>query len=255
MVISTFDLCPLCQKSKNLRRSHIISKFVERLLKGRSLTGALTKLEKGIRKKAQSLDNYYLLCKDCEALLGRDEDKFSKYVFWPYWKDGLSRFRTGDWAYRFALGLCFRTALHVLRNHQRPIPERMRNILESSTENWRYILMRAARPRQHQGFYIWAYPIPPNERGPKGTMDVGEFVLTASKPDVYEKGPLAFVAAHLPGFLVLGGLFPRAPIPWEPIRITEDTQVIETKPFPDACLESLFQFLSQDIRGKLGFTS
>jgi len=95
--------CKLCGQQKTLRYSHIVPAFAVRWLKETSLTGYLKTLKSKVR--VQETRRVYLLCDDCEQILGRDEKTFCEKIFIPYHELNQQKFEYGPWLRRFIVGL------------------------------------------------------------------------------------------------------------------------------------------------------
>jgi hypothetical protein len=96
-------LCKLCGQQKELRYSHIVPAFAVRWLKQTSLTGYLKTFKSKVR--VQETKRVYLLCADCEQILGRDEKIFCEKIFIPYHEKNQQQFEYGSWLRRFIVGL------------------------------------------------------------------------------------------------------------------------------------------------------
>src|SRR3989442_232905 len=55
--------------------------------------------------RVQETKRVYLLCADCEQILGRDEKIFCEKIFIPYHEKNQQRFEYGSWMRRFIVGL------------------------------------------------------------------------------------------------------------------------------------------------------
>jgi hypothetical protein len=75
--------CQLCGFKKPLRKSHIIPNFVNRFLKGTSLTGYLRQ-SGDIHKRVQDGIKVELLCNECELKFSKWESEFAKEIFLPH---------------------------------------------------------------------------------------------------------------------------------------------------------------------------
>src|SRR6266851_967267 len=95
--------CKLCGQQKELQYSHIVPAFAVRWLKATSLTGYLKTPKSKVHQ--QETKRIYLLCSDCEQLLGKDEKTFCEKIFIPYHEQKQSVFTYGPWLKRFIIGL------------------------------------------------------------------------------------------------------------------------------------------------------
>ncbi|KKN07067.1 hypothetical protein LCGC14_1070910 [marine sediment metagenome] len=81
-VFKIFDYpkCALCKEPKELRSSHIISKFVLKWIKKTSKTGKMRDLD---YKRTQDSLKFPLLCDDCEQRISKFENYFAEMIFHP----------------------------------------------------------------------------------------------------------------------------------------------------------------------------
>ena len=135
-------ICRLCGNNGLLLYSHLIPRFAVKWLKKTSATGYLRSLLSG--KRQQETRREYLLCPNCERLLGRDEKRFSERIFIPYQqKPHLpTSFTYEEWFLRFLVGLHWRALVT-----SDPVPENLRTIFDAAGERWRqYLLGQAPDP-------------------------------------------------------------------------------------------------------------
>lgn len=78
--IIEFPKCALCQEPKDLRKSHIVPKFISNWIKNTSKTGKLRDLD---YKRIQDSLKIFLLCKECEQKLSKFEKYFADKIFHP----------------------------------------------------------------------------------------------------------------------------------------------------------------------------
>lgn len=82
------SICYLCKKEAILQESHLIPSFVGKWLKKTSITGYFRQsINPNLRK--QDLLKQHLLCKDCEIMISKYEDKFFEDIFFPYVNEEL----------------------------------------------------------------------------------------------------------------------------------------------------------------------
>jgi SEC-C motif len=95
--------CKLCGREGVLQLGHIFPRFAVNWLKKTSATGYLRNLTSP--KRQQETRREYILCAECEQLLGRDEKTFAERVFVPYHGRRQTAFDYGGWFRRFLAGL------------------------------------------------------------------------------------------------------------------------------------------------------
>jgi len=76
-------VCALCNKTRTLKESHIVPKFIGKWLKNTSLTGHIRNVQEA-NKRAQDITKEYLLCGDCEQKFSNYERPFAENIFKPH---------------------------------------------------------------------------------------------------------------------------------------------------------------------------
>jgi hypothetical protein len=133
--------CKLCGQQKTLRYSHIVPAFAVRWLKETSLTGYLKTLKSKVR--VQETRRVYLLCSDCEQILGRDEKTFCEAIFIPYHEQNQQRFEYDGWLRRFIIGLHWK----VLVTKEETYPAEAEAAYAKAESDWRqFLLGKSASP-------------------------------------------------------------------------------------------------------------
>jgi hypothetical protein len=134
-------ICKLCGQQKTLQYSHIVPAFAVRWLKETSLTGYLKTLKSKVR--VQETKRVYLLCSDCEQILGRDEKTFCEEIFIPYHEHNQQRFEYGSWLRRFIVGLHWK----VLVTKEQTYPAEAEASYTKAESDWReFLLGQSASP-------------------------------------------------------------------------------------------------------------
>jgi hypothetical protein len=133
--------CKLCGQQKTLRYSHIVPAFAVRWLKETSLTGYLKTLKSKVR--VQETRRVFLLCGDCEQILGRDEKIFCETLFIPYHEKNQQQFEYGSWLRRFIVGLHWK----VLVVKEETYPAEAEAAYAKAEADWRqFLLGQSASP-------------------------------------------------------------------------------------------------------------
>ena len=141
--------CKLCLQEKELKLSHIIPRFAAKWLKETSLTGYMRGLKSTNRQ--QETRREYLLCGDCEQLLGRDEREFCQQVFIPYHEAKATLFAYDIWLKRFLIGVHWR----VVVTAREPVPAAVRTILDRAAETWRRFLLKESDEDAGAEFHLF----------------------------------------------------------------------------------------------------
>jgi hypothetical protein len=133
--------CKLCGQQKTLQYSHIVPAFAVRWLKETSLTGYLKTLKSKVR--VQETKRLYLLCSDCEQILGRDEKTFCEKIFIPYHEQNQQQFEYDEWLRRFIVGLHWK----VLVAREEKYSAEVEAAYAKAESEWRqYLLGQLASP-------------------------------------------------------------------------------------------------------------
>jgi hypothetical protein len=101
--------CRLCGKEAELQFGHIFPRFAVNWLKKTSATGFLRNSLTAQRQ--QDSERAYLMCRDCEQILSKDEKTFAEKIFIPYHEKNVTEFEYGTWLTRFLAGLHWKTLL------------------------------------------------------------------------------------------------------------------------------------------------
>lgn len=136
-------ICALCQKEKELVKSHIVPHFVFRWLrkssisKLRSLTNINVPIQDGIKIP--------LLCKECEGLISKWESEFAEKIFYPFhnleYEDSFN-FEYQEWCLRFLISLSWRNLdYHIYRKGNHPFYGEQEEIVGKAYESWRDFLL------------------------------------------------------------------------------------------------------------------
>jgi SEC-C motif len=128
----------LCGQHKTLRRSHIVPAFAVRWLKETSATGYLKSFKSKVR--VQETKRVYLLCDDCEQILGCDEKTFCEMIFVPYHEQNQHQFDYGPWLRRFIVGQHWKV---LVTREEKYAPE-IEAIYDQAESAWRQFLLRNA---------------------------------------------------------------------------------------------------------------
>lgn len=99
--------CALCGAFTDLQLSHIIPKFVFRMLTKTSVG----KLRGGINPNVpiQDGEKHYLLCKQCEELFSTYETEFATKIFYPFQEGTQKRFQYDEWLQKFIVSVSWRS--------------------------------------------------------------------------------------------------------------------------------------------------
>lgn len=201
------DECALCGKTKDLRDSHIIPRFVIRWMKK---TGATPFLRK-VSDPDTRIQDYHeeLLCDDCEQIFSDFEREFASNVFYPHVRGEREKFEYGDWLYKFVLSISWRLLVSDLAAWQDYDGVKQESI-EDIKDVWKEILLGnipiSADPSTHHIIFLDELDL--NESDPEAPDNFeiymqrsidGTSVSSNSEVHVYFKFPkILFFSCILP---------------------------------------------------------
>lgn len=142
-------ICKLCGQKKELRYSHIVPAFAVRWLKQTSLTGYLKTFKSKVR--VQETKRVYLLCADCEQILGRDEKTFCEKIFIPYHEKNQQQFKYGPWLRRFIVALHWK----VLVTREEKYPPKTEAIFAKAESDWQQFLLGQSASPGNAEFHLF----------------------------------------------------------------------------------------------------
>lgn len=99
--------CALCGIETELKKSHIIPKFVGRHLKGTSI-GNIRSAENP-NLIVQDLEKHHMLCHDCEEIFSASERWFANNIFYPRLRNGEIKFDYNEHLHYFISSLSWRS--------------------------------------------------------------------------------------------------------------------------------------------------
>lgn len=143
--------CALCDKTAELKLSHIIPKFVFRYLKKDSFTGRMRRTSDPNRS-VQDGDKMYLLCEECEGLFSKNETYFSNAIYRPFKEHGFSGTKyEEDQLHRFITSVNWRTLYLDLigfiedKDEQNKLTEKQLDLLKNAEAIMRDYLLGERR--------------------------------------------------------------------------------------------------------------
>jgi len=115
-IIIVIGKCSLCDTEAELKKSHIIPKFVFNWFKE---TGGAMRSKSQPNLRIQDGEKEYLLCSDCEELFSGWEKLFSEKFFLPLHGNPsiTTPFKYGSWALKFAVSVSWRVLLYYYQLH------------------------------------------------------------------------------------------------------------------------------------------
>jgi len=132
--------CPLCRRDCQLVMSHIIPRFVIKLLKTRSRLRSSESPNKRIQDGIKSL----LLCSSCEGLLSTWERSAYQEIFLPLNDSSraIGPIRYGPWALKFAVSVSWRVLIYHFKQYGLPnLTDGQKAKANEALETWRRFLL------------------------------------------------------------------------------------------------------------------
>lgn len=134
--IIEFPKCDLCQEPKELKKSHIIPKFIAKWIKKTSQTGKFRDLN---YKRVQDSPKLYLLCGNCEEKLSEYEKYFAEQIFQPTVNYASTDVKYNIKLLSFIVSISWRI-LKVIINIKKENSEDIPKDLIEIEKNWRDFL-------------------------------------------------------------------------------------------------------------------
>ena len=208
--------CALCGQQKDLRKSHIVPRFVGKWLKSTSATGFLRGV-KNPELRLQDLPTLPLLCGDCEQIFLKLETYFATKIFYPFLNEGKKNLEYDDTLIRFIISLSWRTlktGYHVQIAHTPWIKEHV----DEAEEIWRKFLLNdssEAGPYEHHMFFFDYI-----ERGENLPSKFQWYTLRATDSTLASNdGDTVFSYTHFPWVLFVSTIFPVSLPGWDGTKI------------------------------------
>lgn len=209
--------CALCTKNSELKKSHIVPKFVSRWLKETSATGFMRGVKEP-KKRLQDLPKLPLLCGDCEQLFSKLESYFASNFFHPILNKQEKEVCYDENLKRFIISLNWRT-LVTASSDQMKVHPWIEQHIKTAEECWRkYLLNESTNCGQYeQHFFFLDYiksGIGVPEKFQWYTLRGTDSTL-ASNDD--QSGLFAFT--HFPHFVFISTIFPFTVPDWKDTQI------------------------------------
>jgi len=131
-----FPICALCREPKDLRKSHIIPKFIIKWIKKTSKTG---KLRDSDYNRVQDSIKLFLLCEECEKKLSRFENYFAEKIFHPTVKMTSNDIKYDINLLKIIVSVSWRV-LNIRIQIKREASEEIPNTLLECEKTWRKFL-------------------------------------------------------------------------------------------------------------------
>lgn len=199
-------ICALCRKSKELKESHLIPKFVGKWLKKTSATGYLRNTD-NINKRQQDIIKEYLLCGECELLFSNWEKQFSEKMFIPFLDEKNYVIEYKEWLAKFCASLSWRTLIYIRNKNSNFIDESDFFIdqINSAEINLRnFLLGKQDNLYQYEQHIFPLSEIDTPDKSLKLPTNINRYFLRSIGVDVLKGDNDIYIFTKLPTFLILG---------------------------------------------------
>jgi hypothetical protein len=214
----TYETCALCRKQKELKKSHIIPRFVAKWLKSTSATGFLRGAVKPEMRR-QDLPTLPMLCGECEQIFSKLELYFAREIFYPFMNEGKRNIAYDDTLIRFIISLSWRTlkaGYEVQVSHTPWIKKH----IDKAEEVWRKFLLNESLevgPYEHHMFFLDYV-----EKGPGMPPRFQWYTLRATDSTlVSNENDIIFAYTHFPWVFFVSTIFPLQLLGWNGTRINK----------------------------------
>src|SRR6267154_2863387 len=197
-------ICKLCRQQKGLRYSHIVPAFAVRWLKKTSLTGYLKTLKSKVR--VQETRRVFLLCGDCEQILGQDEKIFCEQLFIPYHEKNQQQFEYGSWLRRFMVGLHWK----VLVTKEETYPAKAEAAYARAEVEWRQFLLGQSASPGDAEFHLFLSDVVQDSTGELPQKINWYLAIGFDLTPIYSDAGMAGVYAMIVRTLTFSYLTPKA---------------------------------------------
>jgi len=213
------DQCRLCQKKGDLKRSHIIPKFVYSWHREAS-PGYLrlgmkpnVRIQDGVKAK--------LLCGDCENLFSIWENEFYRNIFLPYQNNPSNKYplQYKNWALKFCVSLSWRSLIYLYELDSSGFQENQNKNIHKCLIAWRkYLLDETRTPGIYEQHLL---PLDFIEDASVGDMSpyLNRYLITTTDMDLLRSKKDIFVYTKFFRFILFGIIEISKPNNWVGMKI------------------------------------
>jgi len=207
--------CALCKKTSNLKKSHIVPKFVSTWIKKTSATGYMRGIKKP-KKRMQDLPKFPLLCGDCEQLFSKLESYFASTFFHPILDNNKEEIAYDENLCRFIISLNWRTLVTAYSDQVKVDPW-IEQHLNRAEEIWRrYLLGESSNLGLYEHYFFFLSNIKSEIVLPKKFQ---WYTLRATDSTLASNKNVVFSFTHFPHFCFVSTIFPFTFSDWEDTKI------------------------------------
>ena len=196
--------CRLCLEIKDLQLSHIIPKFVFRYIKDSSVGGIRNTQAPNLR--IQDGEKRYLLCRECELLLSKWENIFSKQVFLPLHDPSpvTRSIEYGPWAMKFAVSVSWRVLMYFIDEGFSGANTTLQHEIEKAKEMWRLFLLDKKPNTKKYEIHLLPVDVIESTNNLDISPYLNRYLLRSTHMDIISSDKEAFVYTKLGRLLLFG---------------------------------------------------
>jgi hypothetical protein len=213
-------ICKLCLKTTDLKRSHIIPKFVWRWLRNPVPGGLRTNRKPN--KRIQDGPNICLLCVDCEKRLSAWEKLFSERIFLPlHYPEPITKFITyEEWALKFAVSVSWRVLVFLCGegadSHYTPFQCKL---ADEALETWRMFMLGEIRNPRSFEQHLLPVDVIADYQGPQISPFLNRYLLRNIHIDLISTKDSAYVYTKMCRLILFGRIQEKYPHQWKGMKL------------------------------------
>lgn len=198
------QICKLCRKYAELRKSHFIPKFVVKWVKKTSITGYI-RHSNNMHKRAQDFLKEYWLCAECEGLFSEWERSFANNVFYPFVDKNECVASYGSWLSKFCASISWRTLTYIRSksSNDNKAKDYIDNINAAELHLAQYLLGQETNLCQYEQHLLPLEGIKTTTISAL-TANTNRYFLRNVTMDIIGNSTNIFIYTKLPSFIILG---------------------------------------------------
>lgn len=212
-------ICRLCQIGTDLKRSHLIPKFVYSWHRESSPSY----LRAAIKPNVRIQDGYKekLLCGKCELLLSSWENLFYSNIFRKYHADSGSKYSLEyrDWALKFCVSLSWRALIYLYDLNPKDFTKRENENIVACLESWgNFILGKSDNPGKYEQHLL---PLDLIKGSPTGALSsfINRYLVATTDVDLLRSTKDIIVYVKMFKFILFGFVEISKPKNWVGMKI------------------------------------
>jgi hypothetical protein len=212
--------CELCLKTADLKLSHIVPKFVWRLLKNTVPGGVRT--NRNPNQRTQDGPKSYLLCAECEQRFSEWEKLFSENLFLPLHNPEpvTQPIRYGEWAIKFAVSVSWRVLTFFERaGMNRQFTSLQHQLADDARETWRRFLLGEIENPGAFEQHLLPVDVIKDYQAPKISPFLNRYLLRSIHIDVISTRDSAHVYTKMCRLVLFGRIQEEHPRFWKGMQL------------------------------------